>query len=195
MLGRTSFDGVVMETERLRLRPYEDDDLRALVTWAGDWDVASWLTNVPHPYSDELGRASIAHVRQDHASGRPRSFAVALKDGDHLIGNAGLDGGLGGVHMDEDIALGYWFGRPHWGRGYAREATRAVISYGFDVLGVAVIEATTHPDDVASQWVLLACGLIQVGEVELATPMRRGGRRCPLFRLTRQDRSTSRIVP
>ena len=183
----SSSSGVVMETERLRLHPYKDGDLRALVTWAGDWEVASWLTNVPHLYSDELGRAWIAHVRQDHASGRPQSFAVALQDNDRLIGNCGLDGGLGGVHRDEHVALGYWFGRPHWGRGYAREAARAVVAYGFDVLKVDVIEATTHPDKVASQRVLLACDLIEVGEIELATPMRRGGRHCPLFRLTRQD--------
>ena len=183
---RTPSSGVVIETARLRLRPYKDDDLRALVAWAGDWEVASWLTNLPHPYGDELGRNWIAHVRRDHASGRPRSFAVARKDGDDLIGNCGLDGVLRDGGGNGDAALGYWFGRPYWGQGYASEAARAVIGYGFDVLGLDAIQASAHPENVASQKILLACGLVRVGETELATPMRRGGRHCPVFAISRR---------
>ena len=85
----------VIETARLRLRAYRDDEHADLVAMAGNWEVARWLSHLPHPYSDEDGRAWIAHVRQEHATGRPRSFAIALKDTDRLIGGGGIDGDTG----------------------------------------------------------------------------------------------------
>jgi RimJ/RimL family protein N-acetyltransferase len=55
---------VVIETERLLLRSYRDDDLADLVALVGNWQVACRLTNLPHPCSDGYGRDWIAHVRR-----------------------------------------------------------------------------------------------------------------------------------
>jgi RimJ/RimL family protein N-acetyltransferase len=55
---------VVIEAERLLLRSYRDEDLADLVALAGNWQVACWLTNLPHPYCDGHGRDWIAHVRR-----------------------------------------------------------------------------------------------------------------------------------
>jgi [ribosomal protein S5]-alanine N-acetyltransferase len=176
---------VILNTARLRLRAHREDDLAELVTLAGVWEVASWLTKLPHPYTDDHGRGWIAHVRQAYAAGDPRTFAIALKDTDRLIGGVGLDGSSG----DEsgEPSLGYWLGPPHWARGYAREAVCAVIDYGFCKLRLESIRAVTDPDNVASQKVLLACGLSKIADINLAEPMRRGARRAPLFRITRHD--------
>jgi hypothetical protein len=98
----------------------------------------------------------IARVRQKHEAGRPRAFAVALKESDQLIGG-GIDGiNIGGSDAAE---LGYWLGEPYWGRGYGREAAAAIIEYGFEVLGLETIQAISDPSNAASQKVLLACGL------------------------------------
>jgi ribosomal-protein-alanine N-acetyltransferase len=176
---------VLLDTARLRLRAPREDDLAELVALASLWELASRLTKLPHPFTDDDGRDWIAHVRQGHAAGDPRTFAIALKETDRLIGGVGLDGSSG--DDSEEPSLGYWLGPPYWARGYAREAVSAVISYGFRKLQFETIRAVTDPDNAASQKVLLACGLKKITEIDLAEPTRRGARRAPLFRVTRHD--------
>lgn len=174
----------MIETTRLRIRSLRDHDLVDLVTLAGNWEVARWLATMPHPYTESEGREWIARVQQDHATGRPRCFAIALKDTDRLIGGVGLDGSAG--DESEEPALGYWLGQPHWGNGYAREAIAAVIDYALRILSLPTIRAYTDPSNMASQKVLLRCGLERVGEIELIRPTRNGARRAPLFRISQR---------
>jgi 8-oxo-dGTP diphosphatase len=175
----------VIETGRLRMRSLYDGDLIDLVTLAGNWQVARWLATMPHPYTEADGREWIARVQQDHATSRPRRFAIASKETDRLIGGVGVDGSTG--DESEEPALGYWLGQPYWGNGYAREAVAAVIDYGLRTLGMATIRAYTDPSNLASQRVLLHCGLVQFGEIELIRPTRNGARRAPLFRISRRQ--------
>jgi len=177
---------VIIETARLRLRPHRDDDLAEMVALIGNWHVARWLSNLPYPYSEADGRWWIAGVREEHAAGAPRRFAVALKDTDRIIGGVGLDADPG--DDADETAIGYWLGEPYWGRGYGSEAAAAVIDYGFRTLGLASIRAYTDPANVRSQKVLLACGLTPAGEVELRKPTRHGAARAPLFRIARPQR-------
>jgi RimJ/RimL family protein N-acetyltransferase len=180
--------GVIIETERLRMRAHRDDDLANLVMLAGNWEIARWTGTIPHPYSETDGRAWIASVQQNHATGRPRRFAIALKETDRLIGGVGLDASAG--DGSDEPALGYWIGQPYWGNGYAREAAAAVIDYGFRRLGLTTIRAYTDPGNTASQQVLRHCGLKNVGEIQLLTPTRHGKRRAPLFRISRAELRT-----
>jgi RimJ/RimL family protein N-acetyltransferase len=176
-----------LETARLRLRPFRDKDLGELVALANDWAVAQWLSPVfPHPYTEAAGRFWIAHVRRLHETDRPTSFALARKADDSLLGGVGLDGSTG--DDSTETALGYWLGRPHWRRGYAREAVTALVEYGLSRLGLASIRAYTDPANVASQRVLLACGLMRQGEIALAQPTRHGATKAPLFRIERPPR-------
>jgi [ribosomal protein S5]-alanine N-acetyltransferase len=135
----TGSSGVVIETPRLRIRSYRDADLADLVELAGDWEIARWVETIPHPYTEADGREWIARVQENHATGRPRRFATALKKTDRLIGGVGLDGTTG--DGSEEPALGYWVGQPYWGNGYAREAAAAVIDSGFRTLGLETIRA------------------------------------------------------
>jgi RimJ/RimL family protein N-acetyltransferase len=109
---------VVIETARLRIRSYRDDDLADLVALAGNWEIARWVATIPHPYTEADGREWIARVQENHATGRPHRFAIALKKTDRLIGGVGLEGTTG--DGSEEPALGYWLGQPYWGNGYAR---------------------------------------------------------------------------
>ena len=176
--------GVVIETRRLRMRSLRHDDLGGLVTLINNWEVARWVSSVPHPYTEVDGREWIARLQQDHATGGPRRFAIALKATDRLIGGVGLDGSTG--DESEEPALGYWLGEPHWGNGYAREAVAAVIDYGLRTLGMETIRAHPDPGNLASQQVLLRCGLKKIGEIELVRPTRLGARRAPLFRISQR---------
>jgi RimJ/RimL family protein N-acetyltransferase len=175
--------GVVIETARLRLRSFYERDLAPLISSIDNWEVVRWVSSVPHPYSEADGRDWIALVQHDHVRGRPRRFAIALQDTDQLLGGIGLDGSTG--DGSEEPALGYWLGQPYWGKGYAREAVAAIVDYGFRTLGFSTIRAYTDPSNLASQKVLLSCGLKHVGEIELIEPTRQGASRAPLFRLSR----------
>jgi RimJ/RimL family protein N-acetyltransferase len=174
---------VVIETRRLRLRSYRETDLSQLVSLINNWEVARWVSMVPHPYTEAHGREWIASVQAEHAGGKPRRFAVALKDTDCVVGGVGLDGSPG--DDSPETALGYWLGQPYWGNKYGREAVAAIIEYGFHSLGLGAIRAFTDPGNAASQKVLLACGLEQVGEIDLTKPARHGASRAPLFRVCR----------
>jgi ribosomal-protein-alanine N-acetyltransferase len=175
-----------IETGRLRLRSYRADDLSDLVRLIGNWEVARWVTSVPHPCTEERGRAWITSVREEHAASRPRRFAIALNDTDCLIGGVGLFENPD--FPPQELSLGYWLGQPYWGNRYMREAVAAVIDYGFQTLAVSSICASTDPRNAASQKVLLHCGLECVGEIQLSKPTRLGAVRCPLFRISRNWR-------
>src|SRR3954447_9700278 len=177
-------DGVVIETRRLRLRSHRDNDLSDLVELIGKWEVARWLSTVPYPYTETLGREWITSVRQEHATGGSRRFAIALKDTDRLIGGVGVNGSPG--DQSQEPALGYWLGQSYWGNNYAREAVAALIDYAFQALGDKTIRAYTDPANIASQKVLHYCGLKRVGEIELIKPTRNGSSRAPLFRISAQ---------
>jgi RimJ/RimL family protein N-acetyltransferase len=101
----TGSSGVVIETARLRVRSYRNEDVADLVALAGDWEIARWVGTIPHPYTEVDGREWIARVQENHAIGRPRRFAIALKKTDRLIGGVGLDGITGDGR--EEPALGY----------------------------------------------------------------------------------------
>ena len=111
----TGGTGVIIETERLRMRAHRDDDLDNLVALAGNWEIARWTRTIPHPYSETDGREWIARVQENQATGQPRRFAIALKETDRLIGGVGLDGSSG--DGSDEPALGYWLGQPYWGNG------------------------------------------------------------------------------
>jgi len=110
--------------------------------------------------------------------GLPRRFAIALKETGRLTGGVGLDGSTG--DDSEEPALGYWLGQPHWRNGYARESVATVIDYGLRNLGMETIRAYTDPTNLASQRVLLRCGLHKIGEIELIKP--NGAHRCSASR-------------
>ena len=101
-----------LQTGRLILRPLRASDEAALVAALDDWDVVRWLAVVPFPYGP-------ADVRAFLPSAEPGTV-WAIEDGKRLVGM-----------IEKDGILGYWLARAAWGRGYATEAARAVLSEHF----------------------------------------------------------------
>jgi RimJ/RimL family protein N-acetyltransferase len=62
-----------------------------------------------------------------------------------------------------EVEVGYRLRYAAWGNGYATECTRELVRYGFDDLGLYRIIGVTHPDNIASQQVLLKAGLTDAG--------------------------------
>ena len=109
-------------------------------------------------------------MQQDHATGRPRRFAIALKETGRLIGGVGLDGSTG--DDSEEPALGYWLGEPYWGNGYAREAVRALLDFLFCTLGAHRVHASIDPRNIASAALLRSLGMRQEAHFRESFKMR-----------------------
>lgn len=157
-----------IDTERLRLRAFVEDDHAAIVAAMNEWAVAQWLGSPPYPYSDENARQWIALVQRDHDDGRPGRFAVAAPETDALIGCVSVEDRADGAE------LGYWLSPAHWGHGYATEASMAVVAHAFGAMGCHRLIAHTDPDNTASNGVLQKCGFRQLGLV--ARPETRRGK-------------------
>jgi RimJ/RimL family protein N-acetyltransferase len=142
-------------TERLRLRAYELGDVRELTHLIGAREVAANLLRLPYPYSEQDARTFICATEE---SGEAR-FAVALSGQERLIGGIGLR--IQPAHARAE--LGYWLGLPYWGCGYATEAARAVLAYGFDTLELHRIHASVFRENIRSAKVLRKIGMRHEG--------------------------------
>jgi [ribosomal protein S5]-alanine N-acetyltransferase len=105
-----------------------------------------------------------------------RMWVMRLQGSDAVLGIVFLKP----VKDTRYVEVGYRMPQSSWGKGYATEAARAAIGYGFDVGGLAEITAVTHPDNAASQQVLMKCGLTRDGTLNY-----NGRGEIPFFRLTR----------
>jgi RimJ/RimL family protein N-acetyltransferase len=163
---------MMIETARLRLRPYKPEDLAPIVAGLNDWAVAQWLARTPFPYTPADGASWFAEATAMHAAGR---FAIADKVSDRLLGAIGIE------PPDEDRELGYWLAPAHWRQGLMGEAVGAIVAHAFAELGVRRLHATTDPDNAVSRRVLVKAGFRWIRDVAADPPTRRGHGFRPLF--------------
>ncbi len=149
----------ILETERLVLRPYTDDDTPALVKLAGAPEVAATTLRIPHPYDEQNAREFLAKCRDDAGTGPETRFAITLRSDGQFCGGVGFRHDPAHHHAE----LGYWLGLPFWGKGYATEAARAMLHYGFENLGLHRIYASYFSENVASGHVLRKIGMKHEG--------------------------------
>ena len=138
----------MIETERLLIRPLSDEErIEMLALWS---DPANERAT-PDATPDQV---------RAWAEGVP--WGVWDRDSGELVGDCSLhfDSGFG------EWELSYGFRRDRWGRGYATEAARACVHYGFEELGLEKIVADVDPANAASARVLENCGLEQVGKLD-----------------------------
>ena len=150
-----------IETPRLVLRPFVPADAPEVQRLAGDREVASTTLNIPHPYADGMAEAWIASHEPAFARGERLTLAVTGRDGGQLLGGISLRL----VARDENAELGYWIGRPYWGRGICTEAAAALVAYGFETLGLHRIHASFLARNPASGRVMQKVGMTREGRL------------------------------
>lgn len=152
---------IFAETERLRLRALRREDLPRYVELIGDWDVARWLSSVPYPYFMKHAEEFLARMETAYRAGTPELFLITDKVSGEMMGAVGLHPAkFTGQAEDRTLAeVGYWLGRPYWGRGVMTEAVKAVLGLGFQRPELQLITAVTDPANHASQNVLRKAGL------------------------------------
>ncbi|MBZ0301146.1 MAG: GNAT family N-acetyltransferase [Anaerolineae bacterium] len=147
-----------IETARLIIRPFVDDDLDAYHQQVySDPEVTRYLPGGRPRSRQET--ADILNYFMDHERLCDFSIAAVLdKSTGELIGHCGLHQFDSG-----DVEIGYSFARARWGQGYAPEAGRAILRYGFESLNLNAIIALAMPPNLASQRVMQKIGMHQEG--------------------------------
>jgi RimJ/RimL family protein N-acetyltransferase len=148
-----------LETERLRLRAFTLEDADVFERLVRPREVTDGTLSFPHPVPEGWGVERINRMLERLASGEHVEFAVCSRSTGELIGGIGMS--ITARHRRGH--LGYWLGVDHWGKGYATEAARAVLRYGFDVLNLHRIEAGHYPRNAASGRVLTKIGMQREG--------------------------------
>ena len=144
-------------TPRLLLRPGFPEDAPALAAAIGDEKVARDLGRVPWPYSLADAQSFLSR------SADPLLPSCLITE--RTAGAPLLVGGCG-LHRRESgaVELGYWIARPHWGRGLATEAARAIIDIA-RALRLPALEAGHFLDNPASGRVLEKLGFTSTGVI------------------------------
>jgi len=141
-------------TPRLTLRPFTKDDLNPLFEILQQPDIFQYFPRPGKPPLERVERMIAFYIKQAEDYGFS-CWAVDLNETGELIGWCGLN------HLpetDED-EVAYLLSQVHHGRGYATEAARASLDFGFDTIGLERIIGLVHPDNIASQRVIEKSGL------------------------------------
>lgn len=164
-----------LDTERLHLRPltWDDvDDYHRVVH--GDPEVMRYLRggqSMPRNYTRNM-----VEYFSDHARTYGFTFlAVTDRVSGAFMGHCGLH------QLSDAVEIGYALGKAYWGAGYATEAGRAVLRWGFDTQPLESIIAVAYPENLASRRVMERLGMTYEGDIE-----RYYDARLSLYRISRE---------
>ena len=147
---------MLIETPRLCLREFEVGDWRAVLAYQSDPRYLKLYAWTERTEADV--RAFVARFVTSQAV-EPRlkyQLAVTLREGGTLIGNCGIRLGEPGTRSGD---LGYEISPDHWGCGYATEAARAMVGFGFEALGLHRVWGECVPENAASRRVMEKLGM------------------------------------
>ncbi|MBS1991226.1 MAG: GNAT family N-acetyltransferase [Cyanobacteria bacterium SZAS LIN-2] len=145
----------LLETERLILRDLRLTDCDDIVRFANDSALNYNLSFGDLKREDGARK----YIKKSLAEGDRRlsyKLAILLKPDRELIGSCWLDI-TSEAHQRGSI--GYFIAQSHWGRGYATEAARALITFGLEKMQLQRIEATCDADHAATRKVLEKAGM------------------------------------
>lgn len=137
--------GFLIETPRLRIRAWRDEDRPALARMVADPEMMRFITSGRVWREDEIDELVQRQAR--HLAGYGFCMGPLLLNGtEEVIGIAGLQP----LDLDGEVELGWWVWKDHWGKGYATEAGAALVRYGFEMLGLERLVAVIEPGNSAS---------------------------------------------
>lgn len=170
----------MLETSRLILRRFVDDDLDVLTAIRSDPLVARFIGS-GRPQSREQVADMMRAVESTWEHRGFGRYAVTLRPGGGMIGWCGLSL----LDYTEEIELGYGIAQEEWGNGYATEAAAAVLKHAFASLHVDRIVAVADPTNAPSVRVLEKIGMVRERETEFY------GRSVVYYAIERTSRTSS----
>ena len=176
---------MILQTERLLLRPWQEADAEECFKYARDPRVgpmAGWPVHTDAENSRQIIR--------DVLSG-PEIYAIVLKETGLPVGSIGLHARSGVARADGEAELGYWLGVPYWGRGLVPEAAEAMLRRAFADLDLARVWCCYFEGNEKSRRVQEKLGFRYVRTVEnTPVPLLGETRKSYVNLLTREDWET-----
>ena len=154
-----AFDQLLLNTPRLRLRPYRSSDAEALFAIYSDVRVMRYWSYPPWPSIDKA-HEMIANDATALAAGEHVRLGVETMSDAKLIGHCSLFNFNAQCQRAE---IGYGLAFAAWGRGYMHEALTALLDYGFAELALNRVEADVDPRNLASAKALERLGFQNEG--------------------------------
>ncbi|MCA1815621.1 MAG: GNAT family N-acetyltransferase [Acidobacteria bacterium] len=145
---------MIIETERLWIRPFTWDDLAETMRQRSNPDVVRYLGGTAKQTPEFVAERLRFYMDCRARYGFSASPAIRKSDGVFL--------GWGGLQPLEDsgeIEIGYGFDKPYWGQGYATELAAAWLRYGFETARLARIVAVADPANAGSRHVMEKLGM------------------------------------
>ena len=180
-----------LQTARLLLRPWRDEDIAAFADMSGDPAVMEYLL----PLS-ERGLSADTWVAGKRAHWVEHGFGqwvVELPGAASFLGVVGLETVAYQAHFTPAVEVAWRLARPYWGRGYATEAAGAALDYGFGKLGLSEIVALTVPANQRSRRVMERLGMTRSPEDDFDHPRIPQGslKRHVLYRLSNPEEAAA----
>jgi ribosomal-protein-alanine N-acetyltransferase len=153
--GKAPAQEIVFETERLRFAAWKQGDTTEFGTLASDPLVVRYVSAGGEPWSEERIHEFVLRQMENWKRHRICLWKLLPKDSDKLIGICGLQ------HLPEgpDVEIGWWLAPGCWGKGYATEAARSALAYGFDVVKCERIVAIAQSANLDSLRVMDRLGM------------------------------------
>lgn len=145
-----------LETERLRLRQWTDADYAPFAAMSFDVRVSEFLPLFPDRAACD---AFVDHLQQDLAARGWGFWALERKEDAAFLGMAGLHEPGPEFGAPPCVEIGWRLAPEFWGQGYATEAAREILRFGFDVLGLEEISSFTALGNDKSLAVMERLGL------------------------------------
>lgn len=147
-------EGLILETERLVLRPFTLNDVEAMEAVLGD-PVAMEFYPAPLTREGVEGwvRKNLGRYEKDGCG----LNAMVFKESGEVIGDCGCI--VQQVENREQLEIGYHVRRSFWGRGCATEAARACMDYAFHQMGAQRVISMIRPENLSSRRVAEKNGL------------------------------------
>lgn len=155
-----------LETERLILRPPALSDLDNLIALRADPEVMKYIAYIGtgDPQTPEQVKRFLK-IAMDYQEKYGFSFcSVFEKETNHFIGQAGLFH-IGFYDEQPDIEIAYRLHQQYWGKGYATEAAKALVAWGFAHLSVNRLVGLLVPENTRSKHVLEKVGMSLTGKL------------------------------
>ncbi|WP_030254745.1 MULTISPECIES: GNAT family N-acetyltransferase [Streptomyces] len=175
-----------LRTERLLIRRWRESDLAPWAAMNADPEVREHLGD---PLTRERSDASVARFEAAIEQRGYGWLAVEVRESGEFVGFVGLDD-IEETDPVDGVEIGWRLARSAWGHGYATEAARAVLAYGFNTLDLPEILAITTAANLRSQSVMRRLGMTHDPAEDFDDPAAPEGplRRNVVFRLRREDR-------
>jgi RimJ/RimL family protein N-acetyltransferase len=177
----------VLKTERTVLRDWRDADLEGFAQLNADPEVMEWF---PSTLSRDKSDALADRIRKNLTADGWGLWALEVPGVSEFCGFVGLNQVPFDVGFSPAVEIGWRLDKPWWGHGYASEAARACLRYGFDELGLDEIVSFTATGNTRSRAVMERIGMTRDPEGDFdhpAIPDTSALRRHVLYRLARDS--------